>query len=141
MLMEHASESRSLRAPQGDGQTIMEPPLASLPEVVTHNRRQFAQTDYDVQGRSLAELAASARRALVERAVAYTGNYRDVPDRWRDLAAAADVPFLLSGHQPQLSHPGVWYKNFVLGALGRRVNGVAIHLLIDSDLCRSVSIR
>jgi hypothetical protein len=70
-----------------------------------------------------------------------TANYRDVPQRWRNLEAIAQVPFVLSGHQPQLFHPGVWYKNFVLGALGRRLNGVALHLLIDSDLCRSASIR
>jgi hypothetical protein len=141
MLMERARESRSLRAPQGDGQTLIEPPWPSLPEVVAHNRRQHAQTQYDVQGRSLAVLAASGRRALIQRALAYTSNYRDVPDCWRGLAAITDAPFLLSGHQPQLFHPGVWYKNFVLGALGRRLNGVAVHLLIDSDLCRSASIR
>ena len=141
MLMEQASESRSLRAPQGDGQTLVEPPLPSLPEVVATNRRLFAQSEYDLQGRSLSDLAGSARRALVERAIAYTSNYRDVPDRLRGLAHVADAPFLLSGHQPQLFHPGVWYKNFVLGTLGRRLCGVAVHLLIDSDLCRSVSIR
>ncbi|MEX0610693.1 MAG: hypothetical protein WD229_01120 [Pirellulales bacterium] len=139
--MEPASQSRILRAPQGDGEKLIEPPLPSLPEVVVQNRRQLAQIEYDVQGRSLADLSASARLALVERATAYTREYRDVPDRWRRSASTADVPFLLSGHQPQLFHPGVWYKNFVLGALGRRLNGVAVHLLIDSDLCRSASIR
>ena len=141
MLMEYASESRSLRAPPGDGQTLIDPPWPSLPEIVAHNRRQYVQREYDVQGRTLADLATSARRALVQRAAAYTSKYRDVPDGLRDLASIAEAPFLLSGHQPQLFHPGVWYKNFVLGTLGRRLNGVAIHLLIDSDLCRSVSIR
>jgi hypothetical protein len=89
----------------------------------------------------LAELASSARQALVQRAAAYTSNYREVPDRMRHAAFTADAPFLLSGHQPQLIHPGVWYKNFVLGSLGKQLNGVAVHLLIDSDLCRSASIR
>jgi hypothetical protein len=40
-----------------------------------------------------------------------------------------------------LFHPGVWYKNFVLGSLAKKLNGVGIHLLIDSDSCRSASIR
>jgi hypothetical protein len=35
----------------------------------------------------------------------------------------------------------VWYKNFVLGGLARHLDGIGIHLLIDSDLCRSASIR
>jgi hypothetical protein len=51
------------------------------------------------------------------------------------------VPYILAGHQPQLFHPGVWYKNFVLGGIARQLGGVGIHLLIDSDMCRSASIR
>lgn len=141
MLMEHAREFRSLRAPQEDGQTYIDPPWPALAEVVARNQRQLAAVEYDVQGRSLADLAATARRALVERAASYTSQYRDVPSHTCDRKSLASVPFLLSGHQPQLFHPGVWYKNFVLGGLARRLDGVGIHLLIDSDLCRSVSVR
>jgi len=140
MLMEHASGFRSLRAPQDDGQKLIVPPRELLPEVLEINRQRLAQTDYDVQGRSLGELAASARQALLRQAIAYTRRYRDVPQQWL-TRNAANTPFVLSGHQPQLFHPGVWYKNFVLGALACQVGGVGIHLLIDSDLCRSVSIR
>jgi hypothetical protein len=77
---------------------------------------------------------------LVDRATEYTRQYRDVATT-RGAHKLADTPFILSGHQPQLFHPGVWYKNFVLGGLARRLDGVGIHLLIDSDLCRSASIR
>ena len=118
MLMEQASGSRSLRAPQGDGQKLIDPPWEALPQVVTANRAQLASVDYDVQGRSLAELSASARRELVEKATAYTAQYRDVPARLQNAESLADVPFILAGHQPQLFHPGVWYKNFVLGSRG-----------------------
>lgn len=141
MLMEQASGSRSLRAPQGDGQKVIEPPLSALPEVVARNREQLSRVEYDVQGRSLKELSSSARRALVARAAAYTARYRNVSDRFRHVEALGDVPFLLAGHQPQLFHPGVWYKNFVLGTLARQLDAVGVHLLIDSDLCRSASIR
>jgi hypothetical protein len=169
MLMEQAQGIRSLRAPQADGQKVIEPPLATLPQVVAANREQLAHIDYDVQGRSLAELSSSARRRLVERAIAYTLQYRDVPERLRRFDALANLaegargrglgtesntriripqplapsppPFILAGHQPQLFHPGVWYKNFVLGSLSRQLAAVPVHLLIDSDLCRSASIR
>ena len=141
MLMELASEFRSLRAPQLDGQKLIYPPWSSLPDVVETNRRQLALADCDLLGQPLATLAASARRALVERAVKYTSRYRDVSPGLLQRALTADTPFILSGHQPQLFHPGVWYKNFVLGGLARRTDGVGIHLLIDSDLCRSASIR
>jgi len=141
MLMERAAEFRRLRAPQGDGQTLIDPAWEALPEVVAHNRAQLAGAQYDVQGRSLAELSRAARRGMWKSAVAYTSQYREVPERWRSFEALADAPFILSGHQPEMFHPGVWYKNFVLGCLARRMEGIGIHLLIDSDLCRTASIR
>ncbi len=145
MLMEHATRSLNLRAPQGDGETVIDPPINSLPGVLATNRERLARVDYDVQGRSLADISASARRSLVHKAIEYTGQYRDIPARVADLAAhdatLAKAPFVLSGHQPQLYHPGVWYKNFVLGSLAESVQAMPIHLLIDSDLCRGASIR
>jgi hypothetical protein len=141
MLMERASEFRRLRAPQGDGQTLIDPAWDELPEVLARNCEQLATLQYDVQGRSLAELSAAARRNLVHFAVAYTSQYRGIPEEWQDSASLAGAPFVLSGHQPEMFHPGVWYKNFVLGGLARRTQGVGVHLLIDSDMCRTASIR
>jgi hypothetical protein len=108
---------------------------------LARNRELFSYVQYDVQGRSLADLSAAARRLLLSQALWYTAQYREVPDRWRNIASINGVPFLLSGHQPELFHPGVWYKNFVLGSLSRKLDGVGIHLLIDSDTCRGASIR
>jgi hypothetical protein len=134
-----------LRAPQGDGQTLVEPPLTSLPKIVADNRDRLARVDYDVQGRSLAELSASGRRSLLHKSTEYTSRYRNVPDRLRHALtsghALGRIPFILAGHQPQLFHSGVWYKNFVLGSLSRELDAIPIHLVIDSDLCRGASIR
>jgi hypothetical protein len=141
MLMAETAQYRRYRAPQEDGQALVDPPRASLAGVVARNRRHGSTLEYDLQGRSLTDLAATARRGLVERAVAYTTQYRDLGSQSAALARGATAPFVLSGHQPQLYHPGVWYKNFVLGQLAREVNGVGIHLLIDSDSCRTASIR
>ena len=48
---------------------------------------------------------------------------------------------MLAGHQPQLFHPGVWFKNFALSALARNLGGQAVNLLIDNDILRNPSIR
>jgi hypothetical protein len=141
MLMELESGFRRLSAPRQDGEKLIDPSWDALPLVVADNRERLAEADYDLQGRSLREVAASARRALFERAVAYTRQYRDVTSAFATARQVGEVPFILSGHQPQLFHAGVWYKNFVLGGSARRLGGVGIHLLIDSDLCRSASIR
>jgi hypothetical protein len=140
MLMVDAREYRRFRAPPEDGQTLVDPPRPTLARVVTRNRGELAQLHYDVQGRALAELAASARRSLVQQALAFTSRYRDVSSR-HIQAAQNGGPIILSGHQPQLFHAGVWYKNFVLSDVAEEVRGAAVHLLIDSDLCRAASIR
>src|SRR5690554_2710806 len=128
MLMAEAETYRRFRAPQEDGETLVDPPRPSVGDVVARNRALLAATDYDVQARSLANLAASARRALVEQALAYPRRYRDVSPR-HEAAANSGGPLILSGHQPQLFHAGVWYKNFVLGSVASEVGGAAIHLL------------
>src|SRR3954454_6229356 len=141
MLMERAREYRALRAPVGDAETLVDPAWDTLPDVLARNRHDLATIDYDVQGRSLSDLTRSARSRLREAAICYTEQYRGVPDVWRKLNADSAVPFILSGHQPELFHPGVWYKNFVLGALAQKFDAVGVHLLIDSDTCRTASIR
>ena len=73
---------------------------------------------------------------MVAAALSYTRSYRDVPDPPTEPAA-----LLLAGHQPELFHPGVWLKNFVLGELARRHDGMAINLVIDSDTIKSSSLR
>ncbi|MCC7473861.1 MAG: hypothetical protein IT425_00575 [Pirellulales bacterium] len=141
MLMESARELRRLSAPQEDSGTLVDPAYASLPALVEANRGRLGNAEWSVLGRTLGSLSTSARCNLLASAVAYTSQYRDVSPRWRNTSTVNQLPFVLSGHQPELFHPGVWFKNFVLGGLARRLGGVGIHLLIDSDLCRGSAIR
>ena len=62
--------------------------------------------------------------------MAYTSQYRDVPERWQRSETLAGAPFILSGHQPEMFHPGVWYKNFVLGGLAQ-ADGWCRHSFAD----------
>ena len=141
MLMTEAAQYRRYQAPQDDGQTLVEPSAPLLAELIARNRRHISDVSYDVQGRPLAELAAAARSGLVAEALRYTSQYRDPPTLPRMGRERGEVPIVFTGHQPQLFHPGVWFKNFLLGRLANEVHGLGIHLLIDSDVCRSASIR
>ncbi len=60
----------------------------------------------------------------------------------RPAVSAGDAPpIVLTGHQPQLFHPGVWFKNFVLAAHARRLAAPAVNLIIDNDTIRAAAIR
>ena len=104
--------------------------------MIERNHAALAGCDYDVQGRTLTQVARDARGELVAAALRYTRDYRDVPE---GLASATRV--LLAGHQPQLFHPGVWFKNFALSTLAERHRAVAVNLVIDSDTIKSASLR
>jgi hypothetical protein len=52
-----------------------------------------------------------------------------------------DVPFLVTGHQPELFHPGVWIKNFAVAGLARKHAGAGINLVVDDDIPKWASIR
>jgi hypothetical protein len=125
-LMTHEIEYRRLRAPQEDGGTLVDPPRAVVGDLVQRNEAVLDR--FGAQ-------AAETRQSLVAAALNYTRQYRDCD------TAVAESPVFIAGHQPQLFHPGVWYKNFVLGELAREYGGVAVNLVIDSDAMRSAAIR
>ncbi|MHB8971115.1 MAG: hypothetical protein ACYC3X_14525 [Pirellulaceae bacterium] len=128
---------KRLRAPREDGESLCDPPLAEEAAFLDQNLALRQQADLDLGGRRLSELQAEGRRFLLDRARAYTAEYRDVAAD--DLGVAA--PLILVGHQPDLVHPGVWFKNFVLSSLAERTAAHAVNLLIDNDAVRTSSIR
>lgn len=46
----------------------------------------------------------------------------------------------VSGHQPELFHPGVWFKNFVLYEAAQEQNAVSLNVVIDHDAASPVSV-
>ncbi len=85
---------------------------------------------------SLGDLRAAARHELVAAATEYTASYRDLPS-----LPTGPAPLLLSGHQAELFHPGVWFKNFMLSRLAADRQAVGIHLVIDTDVMHTTGIR
>lgn len=129
-------EYRRLRAPRVDRTALIEPSLDTVGAMVDANVRLAAERDYDVQGVSLEELSRQARDELLAEARRWTSAYRDI-----SMLSGKSGRIFLAGHQPQLFHPGVWLKNFVLDHVARREGAVAVNLLIDSDTVKSTSLR
>ncbi len=130
-----SSKISRLAAPREDGAKLIEPPPPLAGDMASANGRQIVASDYDLQGRRLTQLAAEAREQLLAEALQYTRSYRD----FTMPAQAASV--FLAGHQPEMFHPGVWYKNFVLARLAEKHRAVAVNLVIDSDAVKSVALR
>ena len=123
-----------LRAPQENRTVLIEPSLARVADHLAENIASGERATYDVQGRSLAALRAAAHADLLSAAESYTRQYRDVP------ATLPGSPILIAGHQPEIFHPGVWFKNFALDSLARGHHATAVNLLIDNDAVKKTSL-
>jgi hypothetical protein len=129
---------RRLRAPTEDGAALIDPPLAEIPATILRNQSLPAAWEQSNNAASILALRQAARTQLFSEALAYTSRYRDatfVP------AINSSTPFILAGHQPELFHPGVWFKNFLASTLAEQTKGVAINLIVDNDVVHGTSIR
>lgn len=128
---------RRLRSPKDHGGRLIDPLLSDIPAKLSANRESARQRGCDFQGRSFGELSSAARSHLLDAATGYTSRYRDVADSLIDATAS----IVMTGHQPELYHAGVWYKNFVLDHVARGQQAIGINLLIDNDTIRQATIR
>jgi hypothetical protein len=134
-----AMEYRRYRAPGCHGDRLADPPLIHAPRLAHENAGRLRSSGAVAGGRPLPLLLRQARADLFERVARYAASYGH--SSWPQPLDPERTLILASGHQPQLFHPGVWYKNFELSRLARSINGVALHLIIDNDASGLAAIR
>jgi hypothetical protein len=123
-----------LRAPEEDGGILAVPPLADWPALALANhlclaefKRRAAPADFwDRQARGAAESAAGA----------FHQRFGLAP-----FPASPEGIRIVTGHQPDLFHPGVWIKNFAARALANKLGGRALNLIVDTDLVKTTALR
>ncbi len=118
-------DPRRIVVPRKHGQVLIEPGMGVLKASlgVSH------PIDSDLFGRPLEELRTEARRHLVEQA-----------GRWAGMTGAVGLeagilekPFVLTGHQVEFYHAGVWAKVVVADELARATGAAAFDVLVDHD--------
>lgn len=128
---------RRLRSPAQNGATLESPPLDATEALWRRNLASFDSVpDIAIGSSSLKELRASGRAQLIEAATDYTRRYRDF-----DLMDRNSSHVIMSGHQPELFHPGVWFKNFALLSLAEQFRAIPINLVVDNDICTDTLLK
>ncbi len=130
--------ARRLRAPSADGALLAEPPLHEAGVQMDRNIAFLSGWDHDFQGRRASRLRPLARSQVIARAHDYLGRAG-----FTDRPALTGPPerLVVTGHQPELFHPGVWVKNFAAAAIARERGGIGLNLIVDNDIPKSSSIR
>jgi hypothetical protein len=136
VVSEQAWNRVRLKVSDRNGEVLAFPGLEQVPDDVLANAKLLQHAEFDLQGLSFQELRAWARQEILQQAVSYTSKIRD------DNVALPELSLLIAdGHQPQLFHPGVWAKNFAIGGLAKKLDAVALHLIVDNDSFSSCEIQ
>src|SRR5262245_15612209 len=91
------------RVPREDRSLLAYPEISAAAGLVQENRRSFVDSDRLLNGRSLTDLRSSARREAVDAARLYTSTLLR-----SELPEVPMESIVVSGHQPELFHVGVW---------------------------------
>jgi hypothetical protein len=133
--------ARRLRAPAIDGGVLMQPPPDAVLGQITTNSRQLGNWDYDFQGRRAYVLRAAVRKEVVEAAERFLSRHGlSAPILGVDAPSFSERPLIVTGHQPELFHPGVWIKNFATASIADASGGLGLNLIVDNDIPKASSI-
>lgn len=125
-----SGRSSPIKAPREDGAILALPDFAAAPDQVRANVAWFDRWTYDFQGRDVARLRAMARSQALARSNRFLEQHGLTPP---SAPTRLDQPLVVTGHQPELFHPGVWIKNFAVAGLARQVGGWGMNLIVDND--------
>lgn len=115
---------RSVATPRGPKGYVCVPPAGDWERVVAANRAVVDHMSFDVEGVPAAELRRRARRRVLSLA----------DEDGSGVDASGDDPaILMTGHQPQFYHPGIWVKAFTVAAEARRQGAVGLNVVVDHD--------
>ena len=130
-----------LRAPSADGALLAVPPLDQVAAQFSQTAHRLATWDHDFQGRRAGRLRAQVHQEVIAASRQFlTSHGVDVPE-CRQARSTSTTPLVVTGHQPELFHPGVWVKNFATSALAKAHGGLGLNLIVDNDIPKSSWVR
>lgn len=127
-----------IRAPRGHGEALVQPSPLHAEKLVAKNRSRLTMAgrcELGFGGVSLDSLRTEAREDVLRLAREHVSSYRDISG-----LKSLDGPIIMTGHQPALYHPGVWFKNVLADRIASHVQGVAINVIIDNDVAPAPSL-
>lgn len=115
--------------PAGHGEVLTRPAFDQWASMVEANRILASGWVFDVAGVSVAGVRSLARREALGLAAEFSAKLGVSVKTPGD----PEAPIVMTGHQPELYHPGVWIKDFLLQRLADETGATALDLVVDTD--------
>lgn len=122
--------------PAGHGEVLCRPAFADWRQLAEGNRQLAASWSFDVAGIPVAALRSSAREDALEQAGLFSAKLGVNVAR----GASPDGLIAMTGHQPELYHPGVWVKDFLLQRFADETGAAAVDIVVDTDGFETVAL-
>lgn len=107
----------------------LDPEYSEWPILARENSEVARGWHFDVAGVSAADMRHATRTALLSIAEGFSSRLGVGVRPVKGLEGL----IVMSGHQPELIHPGVWVKMFLLQKLADESGATPINLVVDSD--------
>jgi len=115
--------------PAGHGEVLTRPGFSEWEGLARANHAAAESWTFRVNGLTAAEMRSLARRETLDAAGVFSERLRIPLSERRD----ADGLIVATGHQPELYHPGVWIKDFLLQRLSEESGAAALDVVVDTD--------
>ncbi len=116
--MRSVLDFNELKTPAGHGEVLVLPD--QLADLAESNARMLRANEFRVLDVSSLDCRSIAREVF--------------------RSGLADKLWIITGHQPEFIHPGVWAKHLVTQRLADCLGGVAANLIVDHDAAKDVTL-
>lgn len=116
------------------GEVLTLPSAIEWAERLESNLARIESWDFAVAGRPVSTVRSEAR----EEAMAAARAFCDALGIATGEVRPAKTAIIAAGHQPDLYHPGVWVKNFLMLEAAKRTDAVPLSIAVDSDTYETV---
>lgn len=125
----------SFAVPRQNRAILTIPERSDLAELACENSRDLSSVNLQIAGESFAEFRKQARREILAAAAKYT------EEIGFGASGPRNFPLIVTGHQPELFHAGVWAKNFAAHAVADQTRGTGLNLIIDNDTFSTATLQ
>ena len=125
----------SLSAPTENGEILLKPDAEKIKNDLQNNREQLANFPVRIGESTLSDWRRRTRGEIITLARDYCRKLH-LPE----VDCNLDELMVVTGHQCQFFHCGILAKYYFVEALMQKEQGVALNLIVDSDLTKNIEL-